>query len=698
MLKNALLIIINRNIMEVAQDDTMIKKSKWKLLHHINQCRLYVKAFTIEELTKDGINIHLPYLNGTERGVREDSIVIPDVRRPTDNQWRLWKSFIFRNFLSPGTQINPPLGEKIYERDEQLLLPVSETDLMLNTSMEGLSLGDMVNLLPNNLRVMMGIVTTPADDGLTISEAIVEGTCLGASDGSLVKEFRSQKGAHGYALEKKGQQSNGIEGYGISPDSDRMSSLTTEHYGLIGLLVTLHIVCIKYKLCREECFDHVVILIDNKTVVKRGNKRQEIINLSDYSVPDQDLWQLTTELIEKLPIAIKLCWIRGHQDSNQYGEKIFGPFSQEVQMNMQVDDLANRGMHMERRNPIPRPNLHNAVMTVYDKNGVAILDMRSYMTEKINGGRMLEYLMRKRNWDDDILSSIEWEGIGGMMKQANPIKRIQILKLLHGWQNIGSQKGKIRDARLRLDTDRPLEPTIDEVNCHLCPSGCGEKEDELHFLHCPEGSEVTKREELIRTALKKLKALCTYDGIVSLVRLILTKVSRREKMDDDFVDTKFDGPLSMAELVENQDRIGWMAFCQGYYHVGWARAQQAHYRREGIKKKSLNIGRWKKKFSVILGDFCLDCWKQRNETLHGKEMDEAKRKVLQKLRLKTKQLYKLKHELRGSKNSGIFDMPLYKRIRFGIQSMTIWVGMAEEVLKLHRENATKNTILHWLGP
>ena len=78
-----------------------------------------------------------------------------------------------------------------------------------------------------------------------------------------------------------------------------MSSLTTEHYGLIGLLTILHILCKKYRLRREECFDEVKIYIDNKTVVERCKKEQDLINLSDYSVPDQDLWSLTTELLKK---------------------------------------------------------------------------------------------------------------------------------------------------------------------------------------------------------------------------------------------------------------------------------------------------------------------------------------------------------------------------------------------------------------
>ena len=110
--------------------------------------------------------------------------------------------------------------------------------------------------------------------------------------------------------------------------------MTTEHYGLLGLLILLHGICKKYKLCKEECFDSVVIYIDNKAVVERGNIRQDIINISDYAVPDQDLWLITTELIEALPIKLDIRWIRGHQDSDEHGDKIHGPYTRAVTMNI----------------------------------------------------------------------------------------------------------------------------------------------------------------------------------------------------------------------------------------------------------------------------------------------------------------------------------------------------------------------------
>ena len=123
-----------------------------------------------------------------------------------------------------------------------------------------------------------------------------------------------------------------------------MSSLTIEHYGLIGLLVLLHGLYKSFKLCRDECFGKVVIYIDNKkAVVIRGAKEHELINISNYAVPEQDLWMLTMELINTLPIDIELRWIKAHQDTNKYGRTINGPFNKEVSLNILADKLVDKG-------------------------------------------------------------------------------------------------------------------------------------------------------------------------------------------------------------------------------------------------------------------------------------------------------------------------------------------------------------------
>ena len=686
----------DRNIMDTAMEDEYLVNSKWPLLLHINLCRLYVRAFYISDLTRDGVNIYLPYLDGTERGIRSD-ILIPNIRRPTNNQWKLWKSFIHRNFLSPGTRINPPIGE---QRDQTIIprLPVSETSMLLGVKEGGNSLRQMLNCVPDNLKLMVGKIHLPEDEGLKIGESIVEGTCIGASDGSLIREYERTRGAHGYTLQEKDDERNGIDGWGPSPDSDDISSMTTEHYGLLGLLVMLHMICKKFKLCKEECFGRVTIYIDNKTVIERGNERQNLINISDYSVPDQDLWLLTTELIEALPIRITLKWVRGHQDSNVYGDKTHGPFTRDVMLNIKVDELAAKGMSDGMGNYHKKLILSTEAISLYNTSTVSISNVRKYMTNTVNGEVLKEYLMRRKGWRISDLRIIDWEGVEAMVRGAGAIKRAKLIKLLHNWQNTGRQKGRFRDSRLKLDSEVPLAPTEEEKHCHECPEGCNEEETDLHYLNCPAPHAMKRRRECIKKVLRRLKILRTYEGIISTIGHILEKISKKEEMQFDWDEMNRDGDMSLSIALVGQESIGWNCLCQGFVAKEWSRIQARHYRRLGKKSRTLNIARWKKMFSTILTDYSIDCWKLRNESLHGKETDSSREKQLGKLKKQIKGIYGQRGEMSGENKRKVFNMPLRQRLRMGVQSSKLWVGLAEEVLRRQRENREKNTLHHWLQP
>lgn len=270
--------------------------------------------------------------------------------------------------------------------------------------------------------------------------------------------------------------------------------------------------------------------------------------------------------------------------------------------------------------------------------------------------------------------------------------------MMHNWQNTGKQKGKIRDSRLKIGTEKQIEPTLDDKICHLCPAGCKEEESSLHYLHCPVEHLKKDRVKKITEVIRGLKKIKTYEGITVMVRVILVGISNREDNEIAIAEVRKEGELSLERTLQGQAEIGWMEMCQGFCHRGWAIIQNRHLRLRGLESNKMNGKIWKKKFITMLGDYCLDCWKTRNEVLHGTDTDESAMINKKRLKEKVKYLYKMKEEIRGTTNYKIFEMPLFKRLRFGIQSITIWVEMAEEVFRLHRENAARNTLHTWLQP
>ena len=255
-------------------------------------------------------------------------------------------------------------------------------------------------------------------------------------------------------------------------------------------------------------------------------------------------------------------------------------------MNILTDLLADKGQKLGDEGAKKRPTFSTTVIALYTEDNIQVLNLRRYILMKENGRQLQEYYGRRRGWTDQHIEMIKWEGIEGMLKAARPIRRTKVVKMLHHWQNTSKQKGRIRDAQLKVQVgiDAPIM-NEDEKNCHLCPEGCGEEEVELHYLDCPTERSTEIRVEAILKVKRRLKKLHTNEGIVSVVGYILTQISDREEME--FEDEDFrgeDSPLMTA--LEGQDEIGMLAFCQGYYHKEWSNIQQRHYASLGLNKKN----------------------------------------------------------------------------------------------------------------
>ena len=70
---------------------------------------------------------------------------------------------------------------------------------------------------------------------------------------------------------------------------------------------------------------------------------------------------------------------------------------------------------------------------------------------------------------------------------------------------------------------------------------------------------------------------------------------------------------------------------------------------------------------------------------------------MKRLREQVKVLYTKKKETTPKQRKRVYSMPLKKRLELGFHSLTLWVGMAEEVQKQNREQAAKLTIHHWIA-
>ena len=87
-----------------------------------------------------------------------------------------------------------------------------------------------------------------------------------------------------------------------------------------------------------------------------------------------------------------------------------------------------------------------------------------------------------------------------------------------------------------------------------------------------------------------------------------------------------DEELGLLVAIIGQKEIGWNAMLQGFVHVRWARSQQKHMTSTGQETKKSNIKQWKQMLVKTLTAYSLNCWKFRNEQLHGKTEKEGRKK------------------------------------------------------------------------
>lgn len=91
-------------------------------------------------------------------------------------------------------------------------------------------------------------------------------------------------------------------------------------------------------------------------------------------------------------------------------------------------------------------------------------------------------------WTEPIFASVDWEAFGKYSKRLPVQKRIKMIKFVHYWQNVGTQKMKIAKSEYtrKLQSceteEQKMEVQKDYAQIRKCPMECGHDEETLHFL------------------------------------------------------------------------------------------------------------------------------------------------------------------------------------------------------------------------
>ena len=639
----------DKNIMESAiMDNKYSKRSRFKL-QVINNCRMFLGVIYLSELTNVQGNILKEYINGTSRQCHT-KYNYPKIRRPPKAAWNEWKSFLFRNFLNGACNINPPLTyKKNEEKDEHKTILRS-----LNEIKKIDDLGTMVNSLPLYLKKIVGSIDIPQDNGksLVINSAD-EGIIL-ASDGSLVEQGQNFYGGHGYSIQRQNTDEGRIIGRAATPRSTEMTSLTTELHGIIANLVILKLLEKKHDNLQTQYVFTYKITADNKEALKKGNEVPLPLNIGETLKGDYDLWKLMHEIQQSLRGKVKYIWVKGHQDEVN-GKKVFGPFNRATQLNIEMDKEANIGRLLNRNNTIYRDMNEHTIYSLYTNDGMMVTNVRRYIENHINGPKLEEYLMGKFGWNIAHIKNLNWPALEKALRKQTSYRRTKLCQLMYNWQNTGQQKQQMHN------------------NDGLCPTGCGEQETHLHYLHCNNAEMKKHRLQQLQHLNKRMEKIKTYAGIkANITNIIMNQYAniplptKCNTLADKYIN----------EAINEQKELGATSLEKGFMPIKWQMAQEAW-----TNEMSNNNNQWEVKIIQYLQDYTYSIWKKRNEFIHGQTVQDSNKEKKKQLQQKVKELYKKDRGLLTHRERIHFNLPLEQRLKGGIDNLTSWIKLMELIFE-----------------
>ena len=359
-------------IMDTAINDPYFGKKKWKL-EVINNCRLYLKIFTIGEMTENGKDIIPGIMEGNYQ--KENSQVqFENVLKPPPQAWKEWRDFLFRNFVSGKKELYP-----------QLCLPLERNNQSIQRNGVFLDRYETLNETHKNmsqyLKDLLGLIEWPDDDGALLASAIKENEVIGASDGAL--DNQRTHGGYGFCLALLNTDDGMLQGGNKVPKTNNMSLLTSEMHRVISMALAVLLIATQFKI--QNMKERIIILTtDNKEVVERINEECIPTNVSETWSKEYDLWKLLWEIKVLLPISIQGKWIKGHQDELDNGQKIHGPFDRATELNIKADKIATKMKNNTAIQEYTRNTSKHTGIGIY-QDGKLITNLETYFYETING-------------------------------------------------------------------------------------------------------------------------------------------------------------------------------------------------------------------------------------------------------------------------------------------------------------------------
>ena len=209
----------------------------------------------------------------------------------------------------------------------------------------------------------------------------------------------------------------------------------------------------------------------------------------------------------------------------------------------------------------------------------------------VNGHKLQTYLMEKYHWTKTSYSCVDWKAHSKALKCMPQGQKVTLIKYIHGW--LATKRRRHREG---------YSPT---GNCALCH----QPENGLHLFTCT-NKQITEIRDI---AWKKLLADVSYGTEASFQAVFQEGMQTIMGGQIPTNGTKAEWPNELREAYDAQTEIGWDQILYGRIGQQWDGLAQYYPTVHSIARE----GVWAQRAIKLNWQFGLDCWKVRNQLVHG---------------------------------------------------------------------------------
>ena len=148
----------------------------------------------------------------------------------------------------------------------------------------------------------------------------------------------------------------------------------------------------------------------------------------------------------------------------------------------------------------------------------------------------------------------------------------------------------------------------------------------------------------------------------------------------------------IQKAIHQQHLLSHSSVEKGFISKNWAKAQRLW---ENLNNDDYTTEMWERNLIILLHNYSLALWNQRNKLLHGETKKENRKILKQQLQQQIQQYYNRPRQYLTSQEKRYFSVPVYIRQKQGINAMKVWCDMVEGIFK-QQEARGKQKITNWL--